>query len=152
MLPASNHLSQLDFKFLSVSDFQPLLCAPGADADLDAVYRGGRSSSNKAASQDKDVCLLFNNTSPETYASPVAIKSPAAGRSYSLNMEGLELEAKYCISTQPSALDEGCEPDRVLPSMAPPKRFYRTFWRSVSFRLLHQWALSARPSCKQYLR
>ncbi len=23
------------------------------------------------------------------------------------------------------------EPERILPSFAPPKRFYRTFWRSI---------------------
>jgi hypothetical protein len=41
------------------------------------------------------------------------------------------------------------DPERLLPSTTPPKRFYRTFWKSLSQRLLHQWARSARPSSKQ---
>jgi hypothetical protein len=154
MLPvqASNLPFQLDFKFLSVPDLQPGLCAPDA-SDLDAVCRGGRSSSRKAALQGRDSCVPFNNPSPKAYASPAATKALAARQSCALHTEGMEFEAKDCVSMlQPSALDGMYDPGRVLRGMAAPKRFYRTFWRSVSFRLLRRWALSARPSCKQDLR
>ncbi len=28
------------------------------------------------------------------------------------------------------------EPERILPNTAPPKRFFRTFWRSITLRML----------------
>jgi hypothetical protein len=28
------------------------------------------------------------------------------------------------------------EPERISPSSAPPKRFFRTFWRSIALRML----------------
>jgi hypothetical protein len=55
---------------------------------------------------------------------------------------------KNCVSKlQPSGFDGKYDPDRVLRSMAPPKRFYMAFWRSAAYRLLCRCAPSAKPSC-----
>jgi hypothetical protein len=43
------------------------------------------------------------------------------------------------VSSYPGVLNqEDYEPTRCMREFAPPKRFYRSFWRSVSRKLLHR--------------
>ena len=80
--------------------------------------------------------------------------SCAAHRADSLDSDGMDLDESDPSSTLQRAVDEKYDPERLSPRamlrMPPPKRFYRTFWRSVARRLVRQWvneARPARPSC-----
>ena len=53
---------------------------------------------------------------------------------------GLTVPTTVSISTTSEAstmsFHEVFEPMRCIPNRTPPKRFYRTFWRSISWRVL----------------
>ncbi len=79
--------------------------------------------------------------SPEVFALLAAAEESAARRADDLDARGAKiavLNENGLGSTLQSAKDELHVP-RVLPKMAPPKRFYRILWQSVSQRLLQQW-------------
>ncbi len=89
---------------------------------------------------DQDVYVPVNYISPEVYALLAAAEASAARHADSLGAGGMELNMGDHGSTlhMQGALDGDCDAERVLPSTAPPKRFYRTFWRSTSLRLLNR--------------
>ena len=136
-LPSRNLPSQIEFGFLSVSDWELAACAPDDAMDLGETYLGGSASPNKTA-------LLVQNLSfsisSEAYVLLAAAQASADHQAAILKA-GV---AKHIVnandhgSTLQCSSDERFDPERVLPSMAPPKRFYRTFWRSLSFRLLRR--------------
>jgi hypothetical protein len=136
--------SQIDFSFLSVPDFQPGACAQDA-MDHDAFSRSGSSISEIAAMMDQDAYVPVNYIGPEAYALLAAAEASAARHAAAAESGVMELDVNSQGSTLQSALDEMYDPERVLTIMAPPKRFYRTFWLSVSLRLLERWARTASP-------
>ena len=113
--------------------------------ELDAVSRSGSSSSQKAANQDPDenVHVPVNYISPEAYALLAVAEASAALRANALDSQAMEIDMNGHGLTLQSVLDGDYDPERALPGMAPPKRFYRTFWQSVSLRLLHRYFTSA---------
>ncbi len=63
----------------------------------------------------------------------------------------MALEVYGHASTQENKLDGMYDPVRILQSTAPPKWFFRTFWRSISLRLLNSNADTALTFSKQGL-
>ena len=71
--------------------------------------------------------------SPEAYAFLAAAEESAARRADDLDAGVMEIDTKLLQSV----LDGWHKPELVTPSsMAPPKRFYRISWNSISRRLL----------------
>ena len=160
---------QVDLSFL----YAPESCEQDVVMEDHAFSRSGSSSSVKASRSDlqladgapdtfqMDLELLVNsdlkticstpaiNVDPNAYV-PVNYISPEA-RVFLAAAEAAaalladEMDAGN-VTTVQSSLAELHDPDRILLSMAPPKKFYRTFWQSVSLRLLHRWTQAARPS------
>ncbi len=134
--------SQDAFSFLSVPDLRPVTC-PQDPMELDAVSRSASSDSQKAANPDPYANVLdcstyvpVNYISPEVYALLAAAEASVALREDVLDYQAMEIDMNGL--TLDIVWDGVNDPERALPSMAPPKRFYRTFWQSVSLRLLHQ--------------
>jgi hypothetical protein len=135
-------VNQIAFGFLSVPDLQPVPCAQDAmDAmDIESMPPMGSSSSNsdKAEKLTQDAYVPVNYISPEAYAFLIAAEASAARRSNEIATAhvGLDLNVIGLTSHAPSAA-HGWYP-HVLSSTAPPKRYYTTFWQSISLRLLEQ--------------
>jgi hypothetical protein len=129
----SNLPSQLDFSFLSVPHLQSVVCAQVTGVDPEALVYTGSSSSNKEAWQeDERTCMKFNSNAPLS-----AVEKSTA---YDVNIQdaGATKPDSNANVHELIALDGRYDPERVLRFKAPPKRFYRTFWRSISLRLLRQ--------------
>jgi hypothetical protein len=147
-MPAENRPrlpSQIELNFLSVPEMQSETHLHDA-MDHDAFSRGGGSSSVKSASLDRDSYVLVNYISPEAYALLAAAEESAARCADAMDVSVANLEASNCDLTPQSAA-EGCRDSlRTLTSMAPPRKFYRIFWQSMSLRLLHRWTQEAKAS------
>ncbi len=90
--------------------------------------------------------MPVNYICPEAYALLVAAEESAARRADDMDAKDIEIEmldANELGSTLQSAMDGLNGPGSVWPQMAPPKKFYRIFWQSVSRRILHRWANTA---------
>ncbi len=136
---------QTSFSFLSIPESQQVAFAQDA-VELDAYPRGRISTSVKADKLDWESYVPVNYICPEAYALLAAAEASAAQsrRAIDLNKEPMALDTNICWPTLH-------EPERALRSkevMAAPKKFYKAFWRSVSRKLLHQWAQSARPPAR----
>ena len=141
MLSSNTRPSQFDFSFLSVPDLQPVVCSLDA-MDHDAVSRSGSSDSAKSATPVQEAYVPVSYICPEAYALLAAAEASAARRADDMDAKGTTITvldgAHGLGSTLQSAMDGWHGPGSVLLKMAPPKRFYRTFWQSVSQRLLHR--------------
>ena len=107
--------SQIDFSFLSVPESWHVAQAHDY-MDHDTLYDSGSSISRKAAIQEQDVYVPVNYICPEAYALLATFNYQAC------DSERMDVDS--------------CSPASTSTSMAPPKRFFRTFWRSISLRLL----------------
>jgi hypothetical protein len=125
--------SQFTFNALSVRHLEPVTC-PQHDMELDAIPPSGSTNSQKVVISYQDAVLHLT----EAYALLAAAEASAALRADESDYQAMDIEMNGHSLTLESALDGVYDPDRVLPSMAPPKRFYRTFWHSISLRLLHR--------------
>ena len=137
--------SQTEFRLLSVPDMQHETCEHIAMA-YDAFSRGGSSDSAKSACLDKDLYVPVNYISPEACALLLAAEASAARCADAMDATTMQLDATYCFSALQTALDGVYDPERTLPTMAPPKKFYRTFWQSISLKLLYRWTQSVKYS------
>jgi hypothetical protein len=84
----------------------------------------------------------------EVYALSAVAEKSAASRTDAVNPDVMMQNANGHVSMLERALDGMYDPERVLTNMAPPKRFHRTFWKSLSLRLLDQCAQSVWKSLK----
>ena len=140
--------SQTEFRLLSVPDMQHETCEH-VTMDHDAFSRGGSSDSAKSACLDKDLYVPVNYISPEACALLLAAEASAARCSEAMDASAMQLDLSYCFSALQTALDGVYDPERTLPMMAvmaPPKKFYRTFWQSISLKLLYRWTQSVKSS------
>ena len=130
--------SQINFRFLSVPELQPVACAQDA-MDHDALSRRGSSNSEKESILDRDVYVPVNYISSEACALLAAAEASAARSVNILDEEATEFDLNGNASTLSNALGGMYDPERALPyKMAPPKRFFRTFWQSISLRILNR--------------
>ncbi len=138
--------SQSRFASLSVPELQTVACAQDA-MDHDAFSRSGSANSAKSALQDRDAYVPVNYISPEACALLTAAEISAARKADELDA-GFQKDAmdESSSSSVQSALFGLYDPERYLLSMAPPKKFYRIFWQTISWRLLDQWAQAAYQS------
>ncbi len=146
MIADCHLLSQTEFTCLSVPDLQFESSQHDA-TDHDAYSRGGSSSSVKSAAEEQDPYVPVNYIRPEVRALLAAAEASAARcAETSMDTSVVNLIANYPHSRMLCAMDGCSDPQRTLPSMAPPKKFFRTFWRSISMRLLHRWTQEAKSS------
>ena len=94
--------------------------------------------STPAVKMHHNAYIPVNYISPEACAFLAAAEAAAALLADAMDAGN--------VTTVQSSLAELHDPERILLSMAPPKKFYRTFWQSISLRLLHRWTQAARPS------
>ena len=144
-----NHLPCMaGFASLSVPELQPIVSEQvlkQAAMDHDAFSRSGSANSGKSAKQDdRDAYVPGNYISPEACALLAAAEASAARKADALDA-GASLGHDMIVSSisLQSALFGVYDPERVLLSMTPPKKFYRTFWQSITWRLLNRWAQAA---------
>jgi hypothetical protein len=106
--------------------------------DHDAFSRSGNS--DKAV---QDAYVLVNHIIAESYALLTAAEESAARRVVVFATGAMELDLNCHTSFY--------DPERALPNKLaprPPKRFFRTFWRSITLRILDRSAHTARQSFK----
>ena len=116
-------------------------CTPDTlQIDLELLLNSDLEStcSTPAVQMNQNAYVPVNYFSPEVCAFLAAAEAAAALRADAMDA-GI-------VTTVQSPLAELHDPERVLLSFAPPKRFHRTFWQSTSLRLLHRWTQTARPS------
>ncbi len=139
---------QTGFSFLSVPDIQPV-CAQG-------VFNQAVDSRNLNCNVviEENMNWSANDEpfiSPKSCGLVATADASAVHRADDLDADFMDLD----VSDRPSTLEivlEKYDPQRPLPrallKMAPPKRFYRTFWRSVARRLVRQYSNAARPAAQ----
>jgi hypothetical protein len=142
MLPSSELPCQVGFSFLSVPDLQPVACTP------DALDHDASSANSNSVNSEKIVrgpYVPVNYICPEAYALLAAAEASAARRADDSNAGHMDIDANGNGggSTLESSWHRMIEPERPVQSMARPKRFYRTFWKSVSARLTYRLAQSS---------
>ncbi len=130
-------------------DLQPLSYTPEA---FDQVFgpRRGSSNSVKAAKLDQEPYVPVNYICPKAYALLAAAEASASRRVDSSDDGAMEIDGHGDGSTLQSASDAMYDPERRFAKMPPPKKFYKTFWRSVSRGLLRQSSQSALPLKSQF--
>ena len=134
--------SQSGFASLSVPELQPVSFAQDP-MDHDAFSRSGSANSAKSGQQDRDAYVPVNFISPEACALLAAAEASAARRADALDAGSQMDDIDGSSSPLQSPLFGMYDPERYLLSMSPPKKFYRIFWQSISWRLLDQWAQAA---------
>ncbi len=136
--------------YKSQDDFTCLHVASSSSHQLDdygVILSGKTTRSEKTAvttRSEKTVCndetyVPINFIKPEIYAMIAAWEA--------CELKGLE--------TGESAFDarseDVCEPMRCMSNSAPPKRFYRSFWRRITQRMLEHSRKSIRSSSHMVL-
>jgi hypothetical protein len=87
--------------------------------------------SNKATRHEK--CVDEETYTPVNFIKAEVYALIAGWEACKSNPEESEEASEF---TRDSPSEDLYEPSRHIPSSAPPKRFYRTFWRSVTRRML----------------
>ncbi len=125
---------QVGFSFLSVPDLHPVACTTDA---FDQDARSRSANSNSVNSEKSASFVPDNYICPEAYAFLAAAEVSAARSA--LDAEIIHIDVNGGLSALDSASDGMNDPDGLLSRMEPPKKFYRTFWKSKSRRLLLRW-------------
>uniref|UniRef100_A0A7S0WEK6 Uncharacterized protein n=1 Tax=Cryptomonas curvata TaxID=233186 RepID=A0A7S0WEK6_9CRYP len=84
----------------------------------------------------------------EACALLAAAEESAARYADAVDAGAMELDVNGSVPALQSALDGLYGPERHLSSMAPPKRFYRISWESMSLRLLDRSAHTVSSTSK----
>ncbi len=132
------------FRIFPVLDQQPVECSHD-DMDHDLFpCSSGRSESENAEMLERNAYVPVNYISPDACALLAAAEASAARRADALDAGVMELDVNGSGVPLQSALNGCSDPERVLClSMAPPKRFYRRVWESMSMQLLDRSAHTA---------
>jgi hypothetical protein len=104
--------------------------------DHGAMSRPASSNTERTSKLGIDSYETVNYISPEARALLVAAEESAARRADACEDVLMKLDVNGSGSTLQSALSGMLGPQRRVPNMAPPKRFYRIFWQSMSLKLL----------------
>ena len=104
-------------------------------SNLDAFGGSSRSLKSEMLSHAEDVpYVAVNEIKPEVYSMISAWKSSIIERQKALASDSLMVVEPVSSSNS----SERFEPHRRCASLEPPKRFYRTFWRSITRRSLQR--------------
>jgi hypothetical protein len=108
--------------------------------DLDVLSRSECTNPNIARKDYRETYVPVNYISPEAYALLAAAEASAARRADAVEAEVVLLNMTEQFSTLETESCGWRTPGygRILSSKVPPKRFYRTFWESVSLKLLNR--------------
>jgi hypothetical protein len=131
-------MSQESFSWLSIPDPQHIgFMQESLDqCDFEPPFRSGSTGSLKSdtVAEQQPSYTTVNYISNEARALITAYEDAVARRSQALTSIGGNVqchELKFPSST------DTYEPERILVSPAPPpKRFFRTFWQSLTIRML----------------
>jgi hypothetical protein len=99
---------------------------------------GGAQSPKAAPVQD--AYTPVNNICPEVYTLLAAFEASASRRMNALDVDCMELAGDVPGVSLQIGMEGVHDPayHDATTSMAPPRRYCRTFWRSISQRLLHK--------------
>ncbi len=123
MATARNLPSQFEFNCLSFPD----ILIPH-HVDHDTISGRPHTLKSDTDTEWKDY-VPVNCISDEAYAflaayeARMTLRVPVKDDCKSLDTRDLDTLKMY-------------DPERILPNSAPPKRFFRTFWRSITLRML----------------
>jgi hypothetical protein len=134
---SSEMLPQINFGFLSVP-----MCAHNTMDTMDLITdsQSGSSIPDKDEGLHTGAYVPENYLSPEVYALLVAAEATFAIRADESGAADMDIDGQGpFLQTQREQIERS-SPDYELPNMqaAPPKRFYTTFWRSITLRLMDQ--------------
>jgi hypothetical protein len=118
--------SQISFRFLSVPESHSVPFISQNDMDDDTCSTSGISNIRKETPY-----VPLNYIAPEAYTLLAAAEARRAVELHAPST-AMELDASHGSMLQDGPALE------ALPCMAPPKRFYRTFWQSITLKLVHQ--------------
>jgi hypothetical protein len=120
----------MDFSFLPAPESPDVPNVAGThDAmDCDVLSRCESTSTGKSELLDLEAYVPVNYISPEVRALLAAAEASAARRADAQECMGLVMGGPGC----------------VVISLAPPRRFYKTLWRSLLVRLLDHFLHTAR--------
>jgi hypothetical protein len=145
---------QIDLGYLTLPDFQQLSVTK-EDGENEAFSpsgssnfsRSGSSNSQKAGNLVKvqEAYVPSNYISPEAIAFLISAEASAARYADAVDAGVVEFGEKGLRPTLERTLGGFYDPERIVPSMPPPKKFYRLFWQSISQCLLNRWAREAIP-------
>jgi hypothetical protein len=94
----------------------------------------------KARQGYQETYIPVNYISPEAYELLAAAEASAARRADAVDAGVIALDVTHRFSTLETELCGWRNPgyERNVSSMVPPKKFFRTFWQSMSLKLMHR--------------
>ena len=99
---------------------------PLVQSDCEPLFRSGSSGSTKSDTAERHSYTPVNFISDEARAFLLAYADAAKRRA-----DAFVVDITACQDSMHSRTTDTCEAERVL---APPKRFFRTFWLSITLR------------------
>ena len=125
-----NHQTQDDFDCLHIA-ISKHSSSTHTLVDHDAVLSGkaAKSTGSEKSTCNDEAYVPVNFIEPEVYA------MIAAWEACELKGRASEASSECSLDARQDAV---CEPSRCVSITAPPKRFYRAFWRSTTRRMLEQ--------------
>ena len=123
------------FSWLSIPDRQHIgFMEESLDqCDCEPLFRSGSSGSSKAdtVAELQQSYTPVNFISDEARALIIAYENAAKRRADELVVGNVGSHESILASTT-----DTYEPERIMANPAPPKRFFRTFWLSITLRML----------------
>ncbi len=124
-------MSQSYFAFLAIKNELACASAYTIDAATNISSEGSHTFYRKIANPEN--VPLIEEYVPVNFIPEEVVASIAAWeKSHLIQMSSLDRMDVDAVSVSPNVF----EPARNLSDFAPPKRFHRTFWRSITRRLL----------------
>ena len=133
-LPSQACFSWLSMPLLQHVDHSNMMDVVQNQGDCEPLPRPGSASSLKfeLTSETDSPYRPVNHISSEVLDLLLAYEASAARRADECDAAG----SVSCITTSLFDCNDPYEPERILASSAPPKRFFKTFWTSACIRLL----------------
>ncbi len=110
---------------------------------------GGKCDSNRQyvpyihAQDSMDHDAISYEGAPDTNELYLAVSKVSSAPNAHAGVMDVEVDVSAQDPTLQTALGGFYDPVRCSTMMDPPKKCFRTFWKSVSHRLLHRWAQTA---------
>ncbi len=114
--------------------------------DCEANSHGETPDTEKGTTPDRGAYIPVNYICDEAYALLTACTTSSVPHAHESDASGMEVDVNAQDPTVQNELGGLYDPVRCLSTIDPPKKFFRTFWKSVSHQLLRRWAQTALPS------